>query len=576
MARNLYFSEAVKSEQELFENIVIESLKMYGSDVYYIPRDLVNEDAVFKDDVSSSFNSSYKVEMYIENTDGFDGEGDLFTKFGVEIRDQATFVVARRRWNDTVSKYDNDINSLRPREGDLVYLPMSKSMFQIMQVEHEQPFYQLRDLPTYKLRCELFEYNSEEFDTGVDAIDVIERDFAYRYNVTFTQSTGTVFTTRNGTTLNQPTISSSGSNYLSDPTITFSNNPQPTSLSKFGNSALHTSNNNNTSLSSYSALYSGTYYRGFMDFWVYIESLPGSGEYSHILSTGVEDEKTRIGIDENGRIVAISIAEPISSLVIYDDDIGNNPVLTEGSWHHVRLAIRGPNIAVADRDVQLYIDGVRVFYTIVNNLGSLFGEDYLIGSDVNVDGVNFGSLAGYIDDFYINAANPDISTTITVPTAAYASSIANTITYESFDLADPTVSITRTNNQISNIVLTDIHNYYHQAPTLTLSAPDNISYTIGETVTQTLVDGTIINGEVSAFNSSNFNMSVVNLGSTDGKYHTISTALPLVGATSETSAFVATIVEENTLSANEQNDDFETEADAILDFTETNPFGDPS
>ena len=102
MARNLYFSDKVRSEQNLYEDIVIESLKMYGQDVYYIPRDIVNEDKIFGDDVPSRFNSAYKVEMYIENTDGFDGDGDLFTKFGVEIRDQATFVLARKRWTQTV------------------------------------------------------------------------------------------------------------------------------------------------------------------------------------------------------------------------------------------------------------------------------------------------------------------------------------------------------------------------------------------------------------------------------------------------------------------------------------------
>ena len=200
MATNLYFSQKVQSEQNLYEDIVIESLKMFGQDVYYLPRDIVNEDKIFGDDVPSRFSSSYKVEMYIENTEGFDGEGDLFTKFGVEIRDQATFVVARRRWTATVNRFDNDINSTRPREGDLVYLPLSNSMFQIMAVEHEQPFYQLSNLATYKLRCELFEYNDENFDTDIDAIDNIERDYAYEYLLTL-DSAGGGFTI--GETVNQ-------------------------------------------------------------------------------------------------------------------------------------------------------------------------------------------------------------------------------------------------------------------------------------------------------------------------------------------------------------------------------------
>jgi len=200
MATNLYFSQKVHSEQNLYEDIVIESLKMYGQDVYYLPRDIVNEDRIFGDDVPSRFNSSYKVEMYIENVDGFDGEGDLFTKFGVEIRDQATFVVARRRWTTTVNRFDNEINSERPKEGDLVYLPLSNSMFQIMAVEHEQPFYQLSNLSVYKLRAELFEYNDEDLDTGVDVIDDIERDYAYEYLLTL-DSASTGFTI--GETVNQ-------------------------------------------------------------------------------------------------------------------------------------------------------------------------------------------------------------------------------------------------------------------------------------------------------------------------------------------------------------------------------------
>ena len=182
MATNLHFSQKVRSEQNLYEDIVIESLKMYGQDVYYLPRTIVNEDRVFGDDVPSKFSASYKIEMYLENTDAFDGEGDLFTRFGVEIRDQATFVVARRRWKNTISRIDNDINSVRPKEGDLVYLPLSNSLFQIMHVEHEQPFYQLSNLVTYKLRCELFEYNDEDLDTGVDVIDNIETSYAYEYN----------------------------------------------------------------------------------------------------------------------------------------------------------------------------------------------------------------------------------------------------------------------------------------------------------------------------------------------------------------------------------------------------------
>jgi len=184
MARNIYIRDNVKSEQNLYEDIVIESLKIYGQDVYYLPRDTVYEDRIFGEEIPARFNSSYKIEMYIDNIEGFDGEGDLFTRFGVEIRDEATFVVARRRWRQTIGRVDNEINSERPREGDLIYLPLSNSMFQITHVEHEQPFYQLSNLPVYKCRGQLFEYNDEDFDTNVDVIDNIERQGAYQYTLT--------------------------------------------------------------------------------------------------------------------------------------------------------------------------------------------------------------------------------------------------------------------------------------------------------------------------------------------------------------------------------------------------------
>lgn len=192
MATNIYFSQKVKSEQNLFEDIVIESLKMYGQDVYYLPRDIVNKDPIFGDDIPSRFNSAYKIEMYIENVDGFDGEGDLMTKFGVELRDQATFIVARRRWDQTVKRYDNDINSVRPREGDLIYLTLSNTLFEIMHVEHELPFYQLSNLPTYKLRCEKFEYNDEKLDTNIETIDSIEQT-GYNVNLTLQDSSAKGF-----------------------------------------------------------------------------------------------------------------------------------------------------------------------------------------------------------------------------------------------------------------------------------------------------------------------------------------------------------------------------------------------
>jgi len=200
MATNMYFSQGSRPEQQLYEEIIIESLKIYGQDIYYLPRDIVNKDNILNEDANSRFNSSYKIEMYIENIEGFDGEGDLFTKFGIEIRDQATFIVAKKRWEQTVARYDNEIQGVRPFEGDLLYIPFSKKLFEITHVEHEQPFYQLKDLPTYKLRCELFEFSGEDFDTNITDVDDIARDYGYEYLLTL-DSDGGGFTL--GETVNQ-------------------------------------------------------------------------------------------------------------------------------------------------------------------------------------------------------------------------------------------------------------------------------------------------------------------------------------------------------------------------------------
>ena len=148
-------------------------MKIYGQEVQYIPRELVAEDRIFGEDVVSAFDRAYQIEMYLENVDNFDGDQELFTKFGVEIRDRATLHVSRRRWHQAVGTYLPE--HLRPREGDLIYLTLSDQVFEIMRVVDDQPFYQLSNLPTYRMEVELFEYNDENFDTSIEVIDELEK-----------------------------------------------------------------------------------------------------------------------------------------------------------------------------------------------------------------------------------------------------------------------------------------------------------------------------------------------------------------------------------------------------------------
>ncbi len=171
MATNVFFNQAVKSEQNLVEDLVVESLRMYGHNCYYLPRKIVNEDTILGDAANSSFEDAYEVEMYLEGMEGFEGEGDLYAKFGVEVRDQATFVISRRTWERFVSLDANLATGLRPNEGDLIYFPLSKGLFEIKFVEHENPFYQLGKLFVFKMTCDLFEYSGEKFDTSIEDLD---------------------------------------------------------------------------------------------------------------------------------------------------------------------------------------------------------------------------------------------------------------------------------------------------------------------------------------------------------------------------------------------------------------------
>ena len=173
MPTNVYFDTGTTSEQRLYEDLIIEQLKIYGQDVYYLPRKIANKDTIFGEDPASSFDDSYIIEMYVDNTDGYMGEQEIIKKFGLELRDDIVFTLSKLRW-ETLIKNNSDLTAERPQEGDLVYFPTTNAFFEIQFVEHEQPFYQQSALPVYKLSCTRFEYSSERLDTGISTIDSVE------------------------------------------------------------------------------------------------------------------------------------------------------------------------------------------------------------------------------------------------------------------------------------------------------------------------------------------------------------------------------------------------------------------
>ena len=168
MAINPYINVVSQQAKDMHADIIIEAVRAYGQNVMYLPRTLADVDSILNESLDSRFDSAIEIEMYIENIEGFDGEGALLTQFGLDIKDQANFIVARKRWAEEFPE------AFRPLEGDLIWYPLTGSLFEIKFVNQEKIFYQLNDLSVFQMQCELFDYGREELNTGIEEIDAVE------------------------------------------------------------------------------------------------------------------------------------------------------------------------------------------------------------------------------------------------------------------------------------------------------------------------------------------------------------------------------------------------------------------
>ena len=227
MARTTFFTHGTRNEQFLLQNLVEEHLKMFGMDILYCPREIMQTDGVFNEEVVGEFNDAYIIEAYLENPEGFQGNGDLLTKFGVAQTDEITMIISAQRFSDLVSQFlllDPDYKAPeRPQEGDLIYFPLTSNYFEIKFVEHEEPFYQLGKGYVYKLKAELFEYSDEQgdvFDSDEELVDYGYTIKHYYLPVNGVTATGT--TTVSSGVVDQIYITANGSKYNEAPTVTIS------------------------------------------------------------------------------------------------------------------------------------------------------------------------------------------------------------------------------------------------------------------------------------------------------------------------------------------------------------------
>ena len=233
MALNPFFLQGSPGEQRLVQDLINEQLKIYGVDVIYIPRKFVRKQTILREISSSKFDDNYALEAYINNYDGYTGQGDILTKFGMSLKDELSLIISKERFEDFISPFldgsdDTEITlSTRPREGDLVYFPLGQRLFEVKFVEHEVNFYQLGKLYVYELKCELFEYEDEVIDTTIDEIDTQVQDEGYitTLNMIGIGSTAVGVAVTSIGYIRQIFLNNDGYNYTSAPVVSISTAP---------------------------------------------------------------------------------------------------------------------------------------------------------------------------------------------------------------------------------------------------------------------------------------------------------------------------------------------------------------
>lgn len=266
MALNPFFLQGSSGEQNLVQELINEQLKIYGIEVLYIPRKFVRAQTILEEIQSSKFDDNFLIEAYVNNYDGYSGAGDIMTKFGVSVRDELSLVISRERFEDFISPFleDEDDNEItifdRPREGDLVYFPLGKRLFEVKFVEHEKPFYQLGKNYVYELQCELFEYEDEVFDTSIDEVDKILDDQGYIVDLTmYSGGTRATATATIGTGYIQTiTLNNDGSGFTSTPTVAITTAPSGGTNAQAV--AITTTRNNITSIEAIRLVHAGAGY----------------------------------------------------------------------------------------------------------------------------------------------------------------------------------------------------------------------------------------------------------------------------------------------------------------------------
>ena len=460
MALNPYFQQGAVSEQNLVQDLINEQLKIYGIEVYYLPRQYVTKNTVIKEVIESKFTDAYPIEAYVDTYEGYEGVGTLLSKFGIQELDDLNLIISQERYSSYITPLIENIPNIelatRPKEGDLIYFPLGDRLFEIKYVEHEKPFYQLQKNYVYELRCELFRYEDEVVDVGIDDIDETVVDKGYIQTLTLVTDavqaaavTGIV--TEGG--LRKITITDRGNDYTTAPRVAISSAP----------------------------------------------------------SSGTD---------------AVGIATLISNPIDCDG-------ITSKKVQGVEIRNPGYGYTVAPGIGFIHKTGVGAAATSEIADGTLGIVTLTAGG------------SGYVNEPIVTLAAPGVGTTATARALISSAGIVTAIRWR-----DAGVGYT-----------------VGDTPTITIGAPDTGAfgdYEVGETVTGAASSTSAV---VNSWNSST---GVLEIKIVDGTW---TRGEDIVGENATRALRVINLDDEVTAFAD--NDNIETAADSILDFSDSNPFGDP-
>ena len=472
MALNSYFLQGSESEQSLVQSLINEQLTIYGVEVYYIPRRYISQNTVIKEVIESKFDSAYPLEAYVDSYEGYGGQGTLLSKFGIQNVDDLTLVISRERYETYITPLIKNLPNVelatRPKEGDLIYFPLGDRLFEIKYVEHEQPFYQLKKNYVYQLKCELFRYEDEVIDTGIETIDDEVEQLGYIQTLTMIGSATTATATASYVAtggVTQIYMSNMGNGYKAQPLIGISSSPSGSQ------DAVGVASIANT--------------------WIDCE-------------TGLTD----------GKISAIHISNAGAGY-------------TEAPWLTIQDP-KGNGVGAAGTVGITTLGSVGIVTVTGGGSGYTTHPTFTISAPGSV---GVGSTAAY-GIGYINSAG--------VVTTAYITNAG--IGYS----AEPTVTF--------------------EAPTGSGVGVGTGSYVFNETITGQTSGTTARVKEWDSVNNT-LEISIVDGKFTDGE--------TILGSNSGALYAVLKTNTDNLVSGFDDNDNIQTQADSIIDFTEKNPFGMP-